>query len=124
MNCANCQRDLADYSNFCYYCGARQQSSPYAPPRPQKRLMRSVTDCKIAGVCGGIAEYLELDSTLVRVVWVLLVLMPVPVVPAFIGYFVAWLVMPKAPYPMPYAPTPSSVPPPQPGASPQTAQPA
>jgi phage shock protein C len=116
MICRHCQRDLADYSNFCYYCGAPQQASPYGPPRPAKRLMRSVTDWKIAGVCGGIAEYLELDSTLVRVIWVLLVLMPVPVVPAVLGYFVAWLVMPKAPYPLPYAP------PAQPGAPPQTPQ--
>ena len=44
--------------------------------------MRSTVDCKIAGVCGGIAEYLEIDSTLVRLIWVLAVLMPVPVVPA------------------------------------------
>jgi phage shock protein C len=117
MICGNCQRELADYSNFCYYCGARQQAAPYGPPRASKRLMRSVVDCKVAGVCGGIAEYLELDSTLVRVIWVLLVLMPVPVVPAFIGYFVAWLVMPKAPYPMPAAP------PVQPNA-PHSAQPA
>ncbi len=58
--------------------------------------MRSVVDCKIAGVCGGIAEYFEIDSTLVRLIWVLAVLMPVPVVPAFIGYFVAWLVIPQA----------------------------
>jgi phage shock protein C len=66
--------------------------------------MRSAVDCKIAGVCGGIAEYLEIDSTLVRLVWVLLVLMPVPVVPAVIGYFVAWLVMPQAPHPAMVAP--------------------
>ena len=56
------------------------------------------------------AEYLELDSTLVRLIWILLVLMPVPVVPAFIGYFVAWLIMPKAPYPIPAAPPQSSAP--------------
>jgi phage shock protein C len=110
MTCGNCQRDLADYSNFCYFCGARQHAAPDGPPRASKRLMRSVTDCKIAGVCGGIAEYLELDSTLVRLIWILLVLMPVPVVPAFIGYFVAWLIMPKAPYPMPAAPSQSSAP--------------
>ena len=58
--------------------------------------MRSAVDCKIAGVCGGIAEYFEIDSTLVRLIWVLAVLMPVPVVPALIGYFVAWLVIPQA----------------------------
>ncbi|HKV05773.1 MAG TPA: PspC domain-containing protein [Candidatus Acidoferrales bacterium] len=69
--------------------------------------MRSAVDYKIAGVCGGMAEYLEIDSTLVRLIWVLLVLMPVPLVPAFVGYFVAWLVMPRAPYPT-TAPAPSA----------------
>jgi len=110
MTCGNCRRDIADNSNFCYLCGARQYAWPQSPAPAAKRLMRSVVDCKIAGVCGGIAEYLEIDSTLVRVIWVLLVLMPVPVVPAFIGYFVAWLVMPKAPYPVPATPSPASAP--------------
>ena len=99
MVCANCQREIAEYSNFCYFCGARQHVSPTGPQRASKRLMRSAVDCKIAGVCGGIAEYFEVDSTLVRLVWVLLILMPVPVVPALIGYFVAWLIMPQAPLP-------------------------
>jgi phage shock protein C len=118
MICGNCQRELADYSNFCYFCGARQHASPGTPPHAAKRLMRSAVDCKIAGVCGGIAEYLEIDSTLVRIIWVLLVLMPVPVVPAVIGYIVAWLVMPQAPYPIPATPAPA----PQPPASTQHAQ--
>jgi len=108
MICANCQRDIADYSNFCYFCGAQQHASPASPPRAARRLMRSVVDCKIAGVCGGIAEYLEIDSTLVRLIWVLLVLMPVPLVPAFVGYFVAWLVMPQAPYPVPQMAPPAA----------------
>jgi phage shock protein C len=114
MTCENCHREIAEYSNFCYFCGARQHAASGGPPRASKRLMRSVVDCKIAGVCGGIAEYLEIDSTLVRLIWVLLVLMPVPVVPAFLGYFIAWLVLPKAPLPVeqPYPP----------GGTPHTAQ--
>jgi phage shock protein C len=104
MTCGQCHREIADYSNFCYFCGGRQHAAPDYPPRASKRLMRSVVDCKIAGVCGGIADYLEIDSTLVRLVWVLLVLMPVPVVPAFLGYFVAWIVLPKAPWPVAQAP--------------------
>jgi phage shock protein PspC (stress-responsive transcriptional regulator) len=72
--------------------------------------MRSVVDCKIAGVCGGIAEYLEIDSTLVRLIWVLLILMPVPIVPAFIGYFVAWLVMPQAPLAVGHPAAPADAP--------------
>jgi len=106
MICAHCQRDIADYSNFCYFCGARQHCAPGGPPRASRRLMRSVVDRKIAGVCGGIAEYLEVDSTLVRLVWILLVLMPVPLVPALIGYFVAWIVMPQAPLPVTTTPPP------------------
>jgi phage shock protein C len=101
MICGNCQREIAEYSNFCYFCGARQHATPLDPPRISRRLMRSVVDNKIAGVCGGIAEYLEIDSTLVRLVWVLLVIFPVPLVPAIIAYLVAWIVMPLAPYPAP-----------------------
>ena len=37
----------------------------------KKKLYRSRTDVKISGVCGGIAEYLGIDSTIVRVLWVL-----------------------------------------------------
>lgn len=110
MVCWYCQREIAEYSNFCYFCGARQPVASANPPRAAKRLMRSVTDCKIAGVCGGIAEYLEIDSTLVRLIWVLLVLMPVPLVPAFVGYFVAWLVMPQAPYPVQQTAPPAAAP--------------
>ena len=36
-----------------------------------KKLYKSSTDKKIAGVCGGIAEYFNIDSTLVRLGWVL-----------------------------------------------------
>lgn len=37
----------------------------------KKRLMKSRTDRKLAGVCGGIAEYLEVDPTVIRLVWVI-----------------------------------------------------
>ncbi len=99
MICTNCQREIAEYSNFCYYCGARQQAAPQKSPTAGKRLMRSATDCKIAGVCGGFAEYFDVDSTIVRLVWVFLLVLPVPVVPAILGYIAAWIIMPKAPLP-------------------------
>ena len=99
MICPNCQREIAESSNFCYYCGARQQASPSPPAPASRRLRRSSTDTKIAGVCGGVAEYLGVDSTIVRLVWVLLVILPIPLVPAVLGYIVAWIIMPKAPLP-------------------------
>ena len=37
----------------------------------QKKLYRSKSDRKIAGVCGGVAEYLNIDVTVVRVIWAL-----------------------------------------------------
>lgn len=37
----------------------------------KKRLYRSVDDSKIFGVCGGIAEYFDIDPTLVRIGWVI-----------------------------------------------------
>ena len=75
MICTQCQSEVADFSNFCNFCGSKQ----HGPARACKRLMRSAVDRKIAGVCGGIAEYLEIDSTVVRLVWLILVLIPVPV---------------------------------------------
>jgi phage shock protein C len=40
-------------------------------PNSQKKLLKSMADKKLSGVCGGIAEYFGLDSTLVRVAFVL-----------------------------------------------------
>ena len=37
----------------------------------EKKLYLSSTDKKIGGVCGGIAEYLGIDSTLLRILWVI-----------------------------------------------------
>ena len=38
----------------------------------EKKLYKSATDSKLCGVCGGIAEYFGIDSTVVRLAWVLL----------------------------------------------------
>ncbi|MCC8159709.1 MAG: PspC domain-containing protein [Oscillospiraceae bacterium] len=40
----------------------------------KKKLYKSSYDRKIAGVCGGIAEYLNIDSTIVRLLWAALVI--------------------------------------------------
>lgn len=98
MTCQSCSREIADYSNFCYFCGARQ--TVYAPGQPgvQKRLMRSSTDSKIAGVCGGFAEYVNADPTLIRIVFLILAIFTGV---GFLAYLIAWIVMPLAPRPLP-----------------------
>ena len=102
MTCTHCQRDIADYSNFCYYCGARQYRAADGPPRAYRRLMRSSVDKKIAGVCGGVAEYLEIDSALVRVLWLIAIIFPIPL--GLVSYLIAWIVLPIAPLPATAAP--------------------
>jgi phage shock protein C len=96
MTCSKCQRDITEYSNYCYYCGTRQQTPQPGAPIVQKRLMRSVTDTKIAGICGGLAEYMDVDSTVVRLVWVLVTFFT-GIVFGIIAYCVAWMVIPLAP---------------------------
>lgn len=93
MICASCQRNIADYSNFCYNCGAKQTASA-APVNARNRLMRSSTDKKIAGVCAGLADYFDLDPTIIRVCWLLAVLCAGTGV---IAYVILWLVLPLAP---------------------------
>ena len=59
-----------------------------------KRLYLSKNDKKLVGVCGGIAEYLNVDPTIVRLIWVL---MSFAVGTGLIAYFICALIIPEAP---------------------------
>jgi phage shock protein C len=58
-----------------------------------KRLYRSETNKRIAGVCGGIGEMLDIDPTVIRVATVVLAL-ATGILPFVVGYIIAWLVFP------------------------------
>ena len=60
-----------------------------------KRLYRSRKDRKIAGVCGGIAEYFDIDPIIIRLIAILL-LLPGGF-PGFVPYLVMWIVVPERP---------------------------
>src|SRR5262245_1763918 len=94
MYCSNCGNTLEDHFRYCSRCGT---ATANAAPRPteQHRLTRIREGKRIAGVCGGIARYLELDTTLVRIVWILLTIFPP--LPGVIAYIVCWIVMPQDP---------------------------
>jgi phage shock protein C len=98
MVCTTCQRQIADGSNFCYNCGAKQsaQAGPgqAAQHGGKKRLVRSTTDKKIAGVCGGLADYFDLDPTIIRICWLLAVLCAGTGV---LAYIILWIALPVAP---------------------------
>lgn len=56
----------------------------------QKKLVKSRTDRKICGVCAGIAEYINIDPTVVRVLWIIFAFTGVGV----LAYLVSAFVMP------------------------------
>ena len=60
--------------------------------RVAKKLYLSETDKKLGGVCGGIAEYFEIDSTIVRLAWIVFIF---AIGSGLIAYFIGWLIMPR-----------------------------
>jgi phage shock protein C len=94
MFCPQCGEEYRERVNYCCHCGTVLP----APVSPKQRLRRSLQDKKIAGVCGGFAEHLDLDPTLVRLVWLMTAFL---VGWGFIAYLIAWIVMPGEPTPLP-----------------------
>ena len=91
MNCYNCQKDILEGSRYCSHCGAAQKPLTPPPAAPAKPLRRSRRHKVIGGVCGGFAEYFNLDVALVRVIWLLIALFGGG---GIIAYIICWLVIP------------------------------
>ena len=91
MYCNACGQALSDQARFCSHCG-HTIGHPYV----STRLIRPRFDRKIAGVCAGFANHLDLDVTLVRILWVFLSL-AAGIFPGLIAYILAWIVMPEEP---------------------------
>ena len=62
----------------------------------KKKLYRGSTDKIIAGVCGGVAEYFDMDATVLRLIWALIVVFS-GFFPGVLVYIIAILVMPEKP---------------------------
>lgn len=71
--------------------------APAESPAGVKRLVRSSTDRKIAGVCGGLAAYLGVDSTLIRVALIVLAIYPGAFICGVIAYAIGWALIPPGP---------------------------
>jgi phage shock protein C len=61
-----------------------------------KRIYRSRTDRMVSGVCGGLGAYLNLDSTVVRLLFVLLTL-ATGFAPGIVAYLILMIVIPEEP---------------------------
>ena len=90
MFCTSCGVQLKSDDRFCCQCGARTAlgRTEVAP----RTLMLDKRNKKIAGVCAGVARYMDMDVTFVRVFW-LAVAITTGV--GFIAYLAAWIVMPS-----------------------------
>ena len=98
MTCPSCSKNIAIGSKYCYNCGVKQPESGAPGISPAtgspKRLMRSSTDKKIAGVCAGLADYFDIDPVIVRVFWLILLFCACS---GLLAYIILWIVLPLAP---------------------------
>ncbi len=93
MFCTQCGNQLSDKDRYCSQCA---QPTGLGRPSGIERplLRRDLQNKKIAGVCAGFARYLDVDPVLIRIVWLALAF---GAGIGFIGYLIAWIVMPKDP---------------------------
>ena len=100
MYCTHCGKEVRTDAAYCSSCGGAQPGTEF-----QRRLIRPRAGRKIAGVCLGVAHYLKVDPTLVRVIWLLALFLPPS--PGLLAYIICWIAMPNeevAPVMAPMAP--------------------
>jgi phage shock protein C len=97
MYCNACGKPIAEDARFCAYCGTVLGQMP-----PPKKMMRPRANRSVAGVCAAVGHYLDLDVTVIRVVWALIVVMS-GIFPGVIAYAIAWVVIPEEPLLLPAA---------------------
>ena len=61
-----------------------------------KKLCRSLTQKMVAGICGGLAEYFDIDVSIIRLIFIAIALASA-LIPMFIFYIIAWIVIPTQP---------------------------
>ena len=89
--CNACGSALGENACYCSRCGRAIH------PPASSRLMRPRVGRKIGGVCAAFAEHLDLDVSLVRILWVFLTF-AAGFFPGLIAYILAWIIIPEESY--------------------------
>ncbi len=58
-----------------------------------KRLFRSKKERMLAGICGGIGEHLDVDPTVIRLIWIVVTLLSLGA--GLLAYIIAWIIVPE-----------------------------
>ncbi len=88
--CPFCAEHVQQEAVKCRHCGSWLEAGHGGFPR---RLVRSESDRLLAGICGGLGQYLNLDPTVVRVLVVVLAILTW-VLPALLIYLILAFVIP------------------------------
>jgi len=93
MYCTSCGVVLEGSDAYCSQCGTPTGRPSGIPGgRPTPRLTRSTDDAKMAGICGGLAQYLAVDPTFIRLICLVATICFPPLI---LGYIGAWIIIPK-----------------------------
>jgi phage shock protein C len=97
MYCSSCGIEISNDFRYCPQCGTGtgKHGLRSETGTPGCLLRRSRDEKQIAGVCAGIAKYLGIDVTFIRVLMVCLAVWPPGV--GLILYVVCWIVVPQEP---------------------------
>ncbi|MBL8215978.1 MAG: PspC domain-containing protein [Bryobacterales bacterium] len=101
MFCTACGTSISDSARFCSNCGKATGMYSYAPgSAAPRRFFRLRNDKMMAGLCAGLARYLDLDVSFLRLLAVAIFIVT-GFLPIGLAYIIGWIIVPVEEYRVP-----------------------